>query len=508
MKANLKYIYTAILLVAAFSMLASAQELRWYELNPETVPPGRDDHMMVFDSNRGVIVMFGGDAGDGATWEWDGTDWVDRGIASPARRREAEMVFDKQRGVVVMYGGYDFVLNTPVIWEYDGEEWQSKLPEDSPDGRADHTLAYDEKIGLTLMYGGEGAVDGATWGFDGAVWKELASEEDSPGPRWGHEMVYDSGRQRAVMFGGVVDNAFRNDVWEWDGEKWIDVTPEDTDNVPQPRRDHVMVYDSRLGVTILIGGRDNSAVGFNDMWQWDGEEWVEIIPENPPSERHEMAAAFDSWRNKIVLFGGSSGLGLEGRYKSDTWWYPNVPPLVDHTPDVRGTFPETQVRLTATINDIEDDAIEAFVFFKTSNKDEYRSTPMQKNADGSWSGTIPANFVEPPGLHYYIGAIDRNGSNDFNYWSNENQPYLVTVANHGRVSVTIENEAARKAGARWRVIGEEEWYRSGETARLIQPGTARIEFKPLDEFHRPKIKKVKVINGRLSTTSGKYIPRD
>jgi hypothetical protein len=472
-------------------------------LNPSVVPPGRDDHSMVFDSLRGYVVMFGGDEGDGGTWIWDGEEWRDLGITAPARRREADMAFDKTRGVVVMYGGYDFVFDSQSIWEFNGEEWLYKLPEDGPAARSDHAIVFDENLNIVLMYGGEN-VEGSTWGFDGSVWIPVKNEEDSPGARWGHDMVFDSKRNRVVMFGGVNQSTIRNDIWEFDGQNWVEVTPADDQSAPSPRRDHVMVFDSNRGVTLLFGGRDNDIVGFNDMWQWDGERWTEIFADNPPSERHEMAAAFDSWRNKLVLFGGSSGETEEGRYKNDTWWFPNLPPVIEHSPTILGMAPGKSVTISANINDLEGEAFNAYVFFKNSNDADYQSVIMNVNSLNVWEGTIPAELVTEPGLQYYIGAIDNGGSNSFNYWSNENEPYVVPVSTTGSIKVFIEDKAARNAGARWRVEGTKNWRKSGGIAPNIKPGNVTIEFKPLANFHRPKKQVIKVNNGRISETTGTY----
>jgi uncharacterized protein YegP (UPF0339 family) len=82
---------------------------------------------MVYDSARGVAVLFGGNDYDyryDDTWEWDGTNWILRSLTSnPAPRNEHAMAYDSNREVVVLFGGttdnnellYDTWLYAPLV---------------------------------------------------------------------------------------------------------------------------------------------------------------------------------------------------------------------------------------------------------------------------------------------------------------------------------------------------------------------------------------------------------
>src|SRR5262245_57137524 len=71
----------------------------------------RSSHAMAFDSDRGVMVLFGGITGttgstlSGETWEWDGATWVRRSTTGPVPRDAHSMVYDAARHVTVLYGG-------------------------------------------------------------------------------------------------------------------------------------------------------------------------------------------------------------------------------------------------------------------------------------------------------------------------------------------------------------------------------------------------------------------
>ena len=52
----------------------------WRRIETADAPPGRIGHALAYDPNRGVVVLYGGFAGDRSftdVWEFDGTSWTD-----------------------------------------------------------------------------------------------------------------------------------------------------------------------------------------------------------------------------------------------------------------------------------------------------------------------------------------------------------------------------------------------------------------------------------------------
>lgn len=189
-------------------------------LNPRNV------HALVYDSAREVTVLTGGIYGnsfggpDSDTWEYDGTSWVqtvaqDSGYL-PARREHATS-FDSERGVVVLFGGGDLTRATRYsdTWEYDGAAWVKKTPSGSvPSQRLDHAMVFDSVRKTTILYGGEAvATPTAQWEWDGTSWRNMQLGAANPGIRSDHAMVFDPVRKRVVLFGGY-DGTFHNDTWE------------------------------------------------------------------------------------------------------------------------------------------------------------------------------------------------------------------------------------------------------------------------------------------------------
>jgi len=94
-----------------------------------------------------------------------------------------------------------------------------------------------------------------------------------------------------------------------DGENWTQYE----DIGPAPRSRHAMAYDSNRQRTVLFGGSTGN-LNLNDTWEWDGENWTQVA-DTGPSARGGHAMAYDSLRRRVILFGGDDGQSSFG----DTW---------------------------------------------------------------------------------------------------------------------------------------------------------------------------------------------
>jgi hypothetical protein len=86
---------------------------------------------------------------------------------------------------------------------------------------------------------------------------------------------------------------------------------------PSPRGDFAMAYDSARQRTVLFGGATSSgpdATVFGDTWEWDGENWVQVA-DFGPQPRRSHAMAYDENQARVALFGGATKTAL----LSDTW---------------------------------------------------------------------------------------------------------------------------------------------------------------------------------------------
>ncbi|MEW5847636.1 MAG: Ig-like domain-containing protein [Myxococcota bacterium] len=271
----------------------------WHNLSPRTGWIGRGEHAVASDPVRGRVVMFGGltigtrscdgsgFAYCGGTWEWDGGGWTAARPPDP---------------------------------EGDGD----------PSPRIGHVMTFHSALGRVLMFGGKdpsGSCDGSDsvfcrsiWLWDGTSWERVPDGASAPQARLQSALAYDSARNRVVLFGGHTDanvvctggSFICGDTWEWDGNTWTAITPDDTggDGNPSPRFGHAMVYDEERAQVLLFGGQETlpinvgeSAQYVGDTWAFDGVRWTRLSTSGPgPRASHAMV--YDPVQGRTLLTGG------------------------------------------------------------------------------------------------------------------------------------------------------------------------------------------------------------
>jgi len=86
-----------------------------------------------------------------------------------------------------------------------------------------------------------------------------------------------------------------------------------------------MAYDSTRQRIVMFGGWGGGA----ETCEWDGSTWSQTTTVVAPTWRHAHGMAFDGIRQRVVLFGGSNYQGMQ----SDTWewdggmWTPAATPV-------------------------------------------------------------------------------------------------------------------------------------------------------------------------------------
>jgi hypothetical protein len=90
---------------------------------------------------------------------------------------------------------------------------------------------------------------------------------------------------------------------------------------PGIRQNHALAFDSARNKVVLFGGYGGSALGYySDTWGWDGESWSLLAASGAgPGARASFSMAFDAGRGKLVLFGGNSAGGTLGRHVGVEW---------------------------------------------------------------------------------------------------------------------------------------------------------------------------------------------
>lgn len=146
---------------------------------------------------------------------------------------------------------------------------------------------------------------------------------DGPPEIRGHAMAYDPVQQQVMLFGGDDGNHFLADTWHWvvtaDSSTWIEDSPT---NHPSERFKPALACDSFRNRVVLFGGLAGAdpsqrAPSF-ETWEWDGTNWIDVNPAAHPDPRFFHAMAYDSKRRKVVMFGGFN-FNLSPRNQEDTW---------------------------------------------------------------------------------------------------------------------------------------------------------------------------------------------
>ncbi|MBL8935664.1 MAG: hypothetical protein JNM69_14000 [Archangium sp.] len=277
----------------------------WMNRTTTTSPSARSGHAVAADTQRGVVVLFGGNNGVnrlGDTWEHDGQRWRQSNAVGPVPRSDHAMSFDTARNRVVLFGGYSPGTARNDTWEYDGTTWTQRSPTTSPPGRWLHTMVYDSARGRTVLFGGVGSngLLGDTWEYDGTTWTQRTVT--GPSPRQDHSMAYDSARQRVQVFGGA-----GADLWEFDGTNWT--LASNTSPSPDPGNftGQAMGYDPVRRRTVVFSGR----IGGNRharTFEWNGVFWLDVTAN---STRYHVEGAAMAWtRGGLLSFGGISSTTL------------------------------------------------------------------------------------------------------------------------------------------------------------------------------------------------------
>ena len=187
----------------------------WTQRSPLSSPPARRYAAMAYDSVHQQTVLFGGTPDTNFiapltndTWVWDGMNWTQKFPAtSPPARFGHDMAYDSERGQVVLFGGQDhnftFLSDT---WIWDGTNWTQKFPATSPPQMLSSVMAFDPVAGNTvlLQFSNEGPVEYGphTWLWDGTTWsKPPISDATEPVANQGM-MVSDIARGQVLLFGG------------------------------------------------------------------------------------------------------------------------------------------------------------------------------------------------------------------------------------------------------------------------------------------------------------------
>jgi len=314
-------------------------------------PSPRTGARMAFDAKEGVGVLFGGRGPfDGATqlvhdsdetWFWIGSRWVQSfPLDHPASRNSHSMVYDSNRQRVLLFGGrYEAAvyqgnaLAYNDTWAWQDGNWEPLAPAASPSPRYNTGMAYDSDKDRVVLFGGSvldalGAPQPVydTWEFDGTDWAQVGASGQPTVAK--PVLAYDAERKEIIMMG--IDGTSLAGVmyrYDSDAKTWSPITPE---TMPPCVNEGHMVFQPENKTLFWMGGLcATTTEPLEELYEWDGTNWTKITTINANLRNYAQAVAYDSERQNVVVFGGSS-LGTTdvhsdvATYARGRWRFPSA----------------------------------------------------------------------------------------------------------------------------------------------------------------------------------------
>lgn len=198
------------------------------------------------------------------------------------------------------------------------KEIENPEPENYPGKRAHHELVYDDDKKMIVMTAGSTPTNGGQsgkffndiWQYNG-TWTKGGKAGDV---RSGIRLAYDTKRKKLFSYGGFGDPGPLAELRVLEGNEWKTLT----DNPEMKAAEGGMVYDSNRDKLIAFGGSSAREAVNSTTWEWDGTSWSKKNIAGPGG-RAGFAMVYDSKRKKTILFGGG-GEKFGDRF-GDTWEY-------------------------------------------------------------------------------------------------------------------------------------------------------------------------------------------
>jgi hypothetical protein len=178
------------------------------------------------------------------------------------------------------------------------------------------SIAFDRRRNVVVFFTSDfNNTAWQTWEWDGASWTQV--EDTGPqAAQSAFQLVYDAARGVTILEGGSVASGTSwytpVGTWQWDGVAWTQVS----DVGPPARVLSGLAYDSSREKVVLFGGMNLDSTRESDTWEWDGDTWEQITNIGPPA-RHGHGMTGTSLAT--LLFGGVRTLGTSTYFLRDTW---------------------------------------------------------------------------------------------------------------------------------------------------------------------------------------------
>jgi hypothetical protein len=255
----------------------------WSSSTPPLAPHPRNGGALVYHARLKETVLIGGVYEDNKgyqilfdVWLWNGKRWKKNNMLCPVK--EPEGVYDPTTGKILVLGevtNKDKLIDEGArqfeLWSFDGADWQRES-QDVPVADGFSQLAFNHhRQTLLLPVSENGTLVMYEWNKAG--WTKKSVTTMAPTARTRFMFAYDAARQVAYLHGGRTDQKeFLNDLWQWNGSQWTNITPAEALGKKASAR---MVYGKKEMVE--YGGaldENGKTTTTNEIWMLRGGQWV------------------------------------------------------------------------------------------------------------------------------------------------------------------------------------------------------------------------------------------
>lgn len=248
---------------------------KWTLKEPNTSPPGVCcNNQNVYDPDNGRYIrfpFFSGSHGwqwsrelylnDSSVWTYDleSNRWRNRRpLPTPRLAPYRCASWDSDRHLVVVFGGEGSNEGT-LLYDPALNEWRWPKPADEPDGRSGGNMAYDAARKLHILFGSQFMNDAHTWAYDVAKneWRDMKPETQPPTDKNDAVLTYDSIHQRVLAIIKVTtgsDESAKHELqtWAYDAgvNRWERLNPA-SEPEPSGNRARNLIFAPELNLAIL-----------------------------------------------------------------------------------------------------------------------------------------------------------------------------------------------------------------------------------------------------------------
>lgn len=136
--------------------------------------------------------------------------------------------------------------------------------------------------------------------------------------------VYDTVRNRTLLMENSFSLPMR--LYAWNGSAWVLLNSSGPPRAQNP----AMAFDSARDRLVVYGGFSTAASPFPpEVWEWDGTAWSTVLAAAPVVGRYQHGMVYDAAIGRIVMFGGINGyLPLNDTWLWDGAMWTEVPSAV------------------------------------------------------------------------------------------------------------------------------------------------------------------------------------